>query len=157
MGYLALLAGWLTGAISLYGGMVFSTGLLYLAFTVAHEAGHGNIAHEVLWMKPWERAIGWATTLPFLIVPFGLFARIHDYHHAFTNSPDQDPDHWIKGERWWQAHPCPGVTLHYLYLTITRFRHDPVIAATHRSSRVYYACSLGFVLAMALAGFGKKS
>ncbi len=156
-GYVSLFTLWFSGTIGLFEGMLISTLLLYLAFTVAHEAGHGNIAHEVRWMKPWERAMGWATTLPFLIVPFGLFARIHDYHHAFTNSPDQDPDHWVKGHRWWQAAPrALTLPLNYFYLTVTRFRKDPVIAATHRSSCIYYAGTLSFIVIMVIAGWGTE-
>lgn len=39
--------------------------------------------------------MGWTFTIPFLMIPFGLFAKTHDYHRAFTNDPDRDPDHWV--------------------------------------------------------------
>ena len=153
--YLSLLVGVALDAVSLPVGSLIATVLIYLGFTVAHEAGHGNIAHEVSWMKPYERLMGWAMTLLFIILPFGLFARIHDYHHAFTNDPDRDPDHWVSGDSWleasWRAMTLP---LHYLYLTVTRFKNDPVIEKTHVGSLVYYAITLPIVVGLIFTGYG---
>jgi fatty acid desaturase len=57
--YIGLIGSIYTESISLLSGMLISTLLLYLGFTVVHEAGHGNIAHDVIWMKPIERTMGW--------------------------------------------------------------------------------------------------
>ena len=157
IGYAGMIAGVLTEAISLPVATLLTTVLLYLAFTVAHEAGHGNISHEVTWLKPVERLMGWTVTVPFLIIPFGLFAKIHDYHHAFTNDPDRDPDHWVSGNNFRSANfRAFTLALNYIYLASTRFRDDPVIAQTHKSSLLYYAVTLTISLWLILSGYGTE-
>ena len=152
--YGAMIVAIYSQTLSLPVGTALATLLLYLAFTVFHEAGHGNIAHEVSWMKPIERVMGWSMTLPFLIMPFGLFARIHDYHHAFTNDPDRDPDHWISGGNWRTASlRVFALTMNYVYLTITRFRKDPVIAQSHKSSLIYYSFTLALAVGLIASGY----
>ncbi len=153
--YVGLVMAIYTHSVSLPVGMLVATVLIYLGFTVAHEAGHGNIAHEVTAMKSIERLMGWSMTLIFMILPFGLFAKIHDYHHAFTNDPDRDPDHWLSGDSWLEASlKAPTLALNYIYLTLTRFRHDPVITQTHKSSLIYYAITLPVMIGLIYAGFG---
>ncbi len=153
--YGVLLSAIYNESISLFSGMLISTLVTYLGFTVVHEAGHGNIAHEVSWMKPIERMMGWALTLPFLMVPFALFAKIHDYHHAFTNDPDRDPDHWVSGDTWKDASfRALTLPLNYLVLMMTRFRNDPVIAATHKSSILYFAITISISIGLIVLGYG---
>jgi len=155
--YIGLISAIYAGSINLLAGMMISTVLLYLGFTVAHEAGHGNIAHDVSWMKPVERFMGWTFTLPFLIVPFGLFAKIHDYHHAFTNDPDRDPDHWVSGDTWKDASLRALVLpLNYLVLMVTRFRKDPVIASTHPSSLIYFVTTFSIIISLVATGYGTE-
>lgn len=138
LGYIGLFTAAHQELMSLPACMVIASALIFVAFTVLHEAGHGNISQGVAWMQPVERLIGWITTMPFLI-PFGMFARVHDYHHAFTNDPEGDPDYPAAGATGF------GVLMHamlipmnYLYLIATRFRRDPVIAKTHRSTIAFY-------------------
>ena len=155
--YIGLVGAIYTESISLFSGMVISTFLLYLGFTVVHEAGHGNIAHDVSWMKPIERFMGWTFTTLFFIVPFGLFAKTHDYHHAFTNDPDRDPDHWVSGDTWKDASLRALVLpLNYLVLMATRFGQDPVIASTHRSSLIYFATTFTIAIGLVAAGYGME-
>ncbi len=154
IGYAGMIAAVFTGTISVPVGTLLSTLLLYLAFTVAHEAGHGNIAHEVKGMKPVERLMGWSVTVPFLIIPFGLFAKIHDYHHAFTNDPDRDPDHWVSGNNLWGANfRALTLALNYIYLANTRFKDDPVIAQTQKSSLLYYGVTLAISIGLIASGY----
>ncbi|MBV1920283.1 MAG: fatty acid desaturase, partial [Pseudomonadales bacterium] len=155
--YAGMISAVLTETISLPVGTLLSTLLLYLAFTVAHEAGHGNISHEVTWLKPVERLMGWGMTVPFLIIPFGLFAKIHDYHHAFTNDPDRDPDHWVSGNSWLGANfRALTLALNYIYLASTRFKDDPVIAQTHKSSLLYYSVTLLLSIGLIVSGYGAE-
>ena len=49
--YVMMITAVATENISLTAGMVIASVILYLGFTVAHEAGHGNISHEVQWMS----------------------------------------------------------------------------------------------------------
>jgi ferredoxin-NADP reductase/fatty acid desaturase len=153
--YLSMIAGLASGLVSLPVGMVIATIIIYLGFTVAHEAGHGNISHEAEWFKPYERLMGWSMNLLFIVLPFGLFAKIHDYHHAFTNDPERDPDHWVSGDTWLQASGrAVLLPFNYLYLTLTRFKNDPVITKTHKGSIVYYAVTLPLVITLIMNGFG---
>jgi ferredoxin-NADP reductase/fatty acid desaturase len=155
LAYIGLIVGIASDLISLPIGMLIATVIIYLGFTVAHEAGHGNISHEVTWMKPYERMLGWSMNLLFLVLPFGLFAKMHDYHHAFTNDPERDPDHWVSGDTWieasWRAATLP---FNYLYLAVTRFKNDPIITQTHKSSVAYYAITLPIIAGLITVGLG---
>ena len=153
----ALMGAIYTESISLIAGMLIQTVVLYLGFTVVHEAGHGNIAHDVSWMKPVERFMGWALTTFFFILPFGLFAKIHDYHHAFTNDPDRDPDHWVSGDTWKDASLRALVLpLNYLVLMATRFRKDPVIGSTLTSTLIYFAATSSMIIGILAAGYWQE-
>ena len=65
----------------------------YLLFTPMHEAGHYNIASKrsMNWIN---EIIGWISGIP-LFSPFHMFRTLHFRHHAFTNHPEKDPDHWL--------------------------------------------------------------
>jgi ferredoxin-NADP reductase/fatty acid desaturase len=140
--------------INLFLASFIATIIMYIGFTVLHEAGHGNIAHGVSWMKPIENFMGWSVSIPFLIMPFGAFAKLHDYHHAFTNDPDRDPDHWISGNSWAEASiRAFTVVMNYGFLTLTRFRKDPIIAKTHKSTFIYYIGSIIITLSLIANGF----
>ncbi len=142
-------------AIGLPVGAMIETFLLYLAFTVAHEAGHGNISHGVKEMETVEKMMGWSMFIPFLIIPFSTFAKIHDYHHAFTNDPDRDPDHWVKGDFWYSVtFRALTLPLNYIYLASTRFKNDPVIAQTHKSALLYYTLVLFISVGLIVSGYG---
>lgn len=152
-GYGALMTAVVTESVPLPWLVLASTVLLYLLFTVAHEAGHGNIAHEVAAMKPVERMMGWIAAAPFLVMPFGLFAKIHDFHHAFTNDPQRDPDYWVSGQSFRQA--CVrafGLAFKYIQLTAGAFSRHPVMVSTHKSTLVYFAITLSFVVGVIAAG-----
>jgi len=69
---------------------------IYLIFTPAHEAVHGNIRgkyHNLAWF---EKIVGGLSTLA-LTAPFPVFKHIHLTHHSHTNDPVEDPDYYVKG------------------------------------------------------------
>ena len=66
----------------------------YLLFTPMHEAGHLNISGNNKSLGWLNEIIGWLSGIP-LIAPFYLFRAIHFRHHAYTNDPEKDPDHWL--------------------------------------------------------------
>lgn len=70
--------------------------LAYGMFTVAHEASHGNISGGNEALKKWETGMGWIAA-SCLFFPYSAFVVIHLEHHAHTNDPEQDPDHYVKG------------------------------------------------------------
>jgi len=97
---LALPLIWL-GSSSLYltqqipAGLAFVANTLtaYFAFTVLHEAVHGNIRAGQRFRRC-EKLLGWLSGA-LLTVPFPVFRHLHLRHHAHTNDPEQDPDYWV--------------------------------------------------------------
>lgn len=67
------------------------TYLIFLGTVMAHESVHGHLGHT-------RRANFWWGRIALLpsMVPFTNFRRTHQLHHAFTNIPDRDPDHFMK-------------------------------------------------------------
>ena len=92
---------------------LWHTILLYLSFSVAHEASHGNIhgGHKNWkWLNP---VLGWICA-GFFLVPFPVFRRIHLRHHGVTNNPHEDPDYWVAADKWWKvALRCLTIFFHY--------------------------------------------
>ena len=90
-------------AISYWAATPICAYLAYACFTVLHDAGHGSIVAKGSRLKPLETILGWICAVPLLLVPYRAFQKIHDRHHAFTNDPDRDPDHFSFGDRWYQV------------------------------------------------------
>lgn len=77
------------------GWAVFINAIMaYVLFTSMHEAGHLNISGKHTKLKWVDNLIGWISGAP-LLAPFPIFKVIHFRHHAFTNDPEKDPDHWL--------------------------------------------------------------
>jgi len=87
----------LSGLAPLWAGSLAATLLAYLAFTVMHEASHGNIHGETRSLRVPSEALGWLAGVT-LFAPFSAFRVLHLRHHSFTNHPEKDPDHWVKGD-----------------------------------------------------------
>ena len=83
-------AGYLSGAVPGWGAVVANSVANYLGFTVFHESVH-RAAHTD---RRLNDAIGW---LPAAMLGFTypVFRICHLNHHAHTNDPDRDPDHWV--------------------------------------------------------------
>ncbi|MDX2009234.1 MAG: fatty acid desaturase [Myxococcaceae bacterium] len=82
---LALVA---TGAFGL--GLTAMTLGAYLAFTPLHDATHKAVAAKHPWLND---AIGRLAVVP-LFGPYLAFKFVHLEHHAHTNDPAKDPDHY---------------------------------------------------------------
>jgi fatty acid desaturase len=67
------------------------TDLIFLGTVMAHESVHGHLGRT-------RRANFWWGRIALLpsMVPFTNFRRTHQLHHAYTNIPDRDPDHFMK-------------------------------------------------------------
>jgi len=71
--------------------ILLRTYLVFVGTVMAHEAVHGHMAQTRRGNLWWGRI----ALLPSM-VPFTNFRRTHQLHHAFTNIPDKDPDHFMK-------------------------------------------------------------
>ena len=73
------------------------TYLVFLGTVMAHESVHSHLGST-------RRANFWWGRIALLpsMVPFTNFRRTHQLHHAFTNDPDKDPDHFMKSRNFFE-------------------------------------------------------
>ncbi len=69
---------------------------LNLSFTVWHDAVHG-LVFRPRWAND---LVGWLGAFP-AFIPWFTIRRGHLLHHAHTNHPELDPDHWFLGGSLW--------------------------------------------------------
>lgn len=82
------------GVLPLWAGFAINTLALYLLFTPAHEAVHGNVRGRS-GLPSWiESLVGWVSAGAFLF-PYPVFSYVHRTHHKHTNHPERDPDYWV--------------------------------------------------------------
>lgn len=86
----------LTSALPAGAAFALSTLAAYGAFTVLHEASHGNIHGRQEGLRPLAEALGWLSGL-LLLAPHPTFRLLHLRHHSRTNDPGNDPDFWVRG------------------------------------------------------------
>jgi fatty acid desaturase len=67
------------------------TYLMFVGTVMAHEGVHGHLGRTRAANFRWGRF----ALLP-TMVPYTNFRKTHYLHHAYTNIPDQDPDHFMK-------------------------------------------------------------
>ena len=67
------------------------TYLMFLGTVLAHEGVHGHLGRSRTANFRWGRL----ALLP-TMVPFTNFRKTHHLHHAYTNIPGKDPDHFMK-------------------------------------------------------------
>lgn len=147
----------LTGALGLGAGLGLQTLFAYLAFTVAHEAAHGNLVGRHTGLRGLERALGWAAGV-LLFAPFSAFTVIHLEHHSHTNDPERDPDHWVAGRS------ALGVVAR-CFTILPHYYRDFLVGPTSRTNAARKArrstlIALGGLIAvalgLALAGLGRE-
>src|SRR5688572_3796677 len=71
--------------------ILLRTYLIFLGTVMAHESVHGHLGRTRAANFWWGRI----ALIPSM-VPFTNFRKTHQLHHAHTNIPDQDPDHFMK-------------------------------------------------------------
>ncbi len=71
--------------------VLFRTYVMFLGTVMAHEGTHGHLGRTKAANFWWGRL----ALLP-TMVPFTNFRKTHHLHHANTNIPDKDPDHFMK-------------------------------------------------------------
>ncbi len=82
------------GSLAIGWAVFINTIMAYLLFTSMHEAAHANISGTGSSAKWLDELVGWVSSWT-LFAPFYLFKIIHFKHHAHTNDPEKDPDHWL--------------------------------------------------------------
>ncbi|MEQ9080693.1 MAG: fatty acid desaturase [Sandaracinaceae bacterium] len=126
---IALVAGaWggvLLGVLPLWLGSLAATLAAYLAFTVMHEASHGNVhgsRRELNWAGELS---GWIASVT-LFAPYPAFRVLHLRHHSYTNHPEKDPDYFVAGPAWAAPLRC--------LLTLPRYYEAFLVGSASRSS-----------------------
>jgi beta-carotene hydroxylase len=71
--------------------VLLRTYLIFIGTVMAHESVHGHLGRSRSTNFWWGRI----ALLPSM-VPFTNFRRTHQLHHAHTNDPENDPDHFMK-------------------------------------------------------------
>lgn len=128
--------------------------LAYVGFTIVHDAGHGSIIEEGSPLKPLESMMGWISGVPLLLIPYSMFKHIHNRHHAYTNDPERDPDHFSFGKKWYQiALNCLFIPFQYHIMAFTTLKHDPCIQKTYITSLIYFSVISGLIYILVINGF----
>ncbi len=80
-----------TGPLPYLIDVALRTYLVFLGTVMAHESVHGHLGRT-------RRANFWWGRVALIpsLVPFTNFRKTHHLHHAHTNEPDMDPDHFMK-------------------------------------------------------------
>ena len=94
--WVAVLSLGLNDAIPLWLGLVLNTAIATTFYMPMHEATHKNIWGRSMRARKIEDFIGMLCSVP-LGFSFTAHRASHMKHHAFTNDPDRDPDHFTHG------------------------------------------------------------
>ena len=85
-----------TGALPLWAGLIINTVLASMFYMPMHEATHKNIWGQNSTARWGEDLIGKACSIP-TGISYTSHRPGHMRHHAFTNDPNRDPDHFTEG------------------------------------------------------------
>lgn len=85
-----------TGVIPLWLGLIINTIVATTFYMPMHEAAHGNIMGRRPGSKLFEDLIGMLCSIP-LGFSYKAHRASHMRHHAHTNDPVRDPDHFTDG------------------------------------------------------------
>jgi fatty acid desaturase len=86
-----------TGVLALAADVVLRAYLMFLGTVMAHEATHGHMGATRAVNFWWGRL-----ALVPAGVPYTNFRKTHNLHHAHTNDPELDPDHFARPRRPWE-------------------------------------------------------
>jgi len=83
--------------VPLWAGLILNTIVASLFYMPMHEAVHGNISGRQEKWRGVENFVGAICAIP-LGFSFAAHRSSHLRHHAYTNNPDRDPDHYTYGK-----------------------------------------------------------
>ena len=145
------------GSLPTWGAFAVNTLALYLLFTPAHEAVHGNIRGRSA-LPAWvETAVGWVSASAFLF-PYPIFSYAHRAHHKHTNHPERDPDFWVASKQPFKVLlACLSMLPDYYYFYFSRTRallaNPAERSGTFASVAFLVAVASGFAAWGLVAGF----
>ncbi len=144
------------GGLPLWAGFVLSTVCITISYLPSHEAQHSNIGPEGTKLRWLNELVGHVSIWP-LVLPYRIARITHRAHHAHTNDPELDPDHYNRADTWWQAVWAgiqggqPGAPS--AYKALAQQRDDP---ETRRAVREALALQLAYyaiLTGLAWSGF----
>jgi len=94
--WIAVLVAGLSGAIPLWLGLILNSIFATTFYMPLHEAAHKNIMGKATKGRVVEEVIGRLCSIP-TGIEFTAHRASHMRHHAYTNDPDRDPDHFTSG------------------------------------------------------------
>ena len=100
------------GSLPMPAGFVINSIITYFFYTIHHEANHGNISAQNKSLRWVDKFMGSVASLP-LQLNFQAYAPSHLLHHAHTNIPGRDPDHFMAG-------PAKAVFPRWLITTVIK-------------------------------------
>lgn len=105
--------------------------LIFVGCTMAHESGHAHLGATARANRWWGRLSTFPSTVPSL-----SFRKTHGMHHAHTNIPEKDPDHFLKPNHLWEV-PFRSLGLpHWWFLWL--YRNNKVTRQDWRELLMHY-------------------
>ena len=87
----------ISNPLLVFADILLRTYLIFVGTVMAHESVHGHLGSSRAANFWWGRI----ALLPSM-VPFTNFRKTHRLHHAHTNLPDEDPDHFMKSRNFFE-------------------------------------------------------
>lgn len=120
--FVVFAAAWVTvvvlganGTIPLWLGLIVNSIVASTFYMPLHEATHKNILGKATRGRWVEDAIGHLSSIP-TGIEFTAHRAGHMRHHAYTNDPDRDPDHFTEGRLSELPLKFYGMTMLYAFL-----------------------------------------
>ncbi|MFM8795048.1 MAG: fatty acid desaturase [Acidimicrobiales bacterium] len=105
----------LNGTLPLWLGLIVNSVFASTFYMPMHEATHKNIMGRSTRGRAVEEAIGRLCSIP-TGIEFTSHRAGHMRHHAYTNDPDRDPDHFTEGRLGELPVKFYGMTMLYAFL-----------------------------------------
>ena len=95
-GWIAVIVLALKGIVPYWAACLVNGWLAYALYMPLHEATHGNVSGRHGKLRWVDDLVGWLSSVP-LMLSYRGHQSSHMKHHAYTNDPGRDPDHFIGG------------------------------------------------------------
>ena len=95
-GWLAMIVLAMKGVVPYWAACLVNGWIAYLMYMPLHEATHGNLSGRHGRFRWVDDAVGWISAIP-LWFSYRAHQSSHMKHHAYTNDPACDPDHFFGG------------------------------------------------------------